>query len=216
MNRDTPESAKGRRKRRIRRWVLLGLGVLIVLLIADLAIAGARAGDAFQQARADLRDGGAALEAGQLDEARNLFGAATTAAADAESAMNQPAVKLVGLVPGVHANVDALGRAARATGYAAAGGTSYAEAADAAGWDGSSIPGFAPGGHIDASIIQAAAPQLQEAATQLGMARDEVAPIDPNVLVGPLRDPIEQAKTDRKSTRLNSSHNVISRMPSSA
>src|SRR3954462_4324038 len=125
MNRDTPRGHQGRRKRRLWRWVFLGLGILILLAIADLAIAGARAGDAFAQARDDLAAGGSALEAGQLDEARTLFGAASSAAADAQSAMNQPAVRLLGLVPGVHANVDALSRAAKATGCAAAGGTSY-------------------------------------------------------------------------------------------
>jgi hypothetical protein len=196
MDRETPQGTNGRKKRRVWRWVFLGLGLLILLAIADLAIAGVRAGDAFTQARDNLRDGGSALEAGQLDEARNLFGAASSAAADAQSAMKQPAVELVGLLPGVHANVDALSRAAEATGYAAAGGTSYADAADAAGWDGSTIPGFAPGGHIDASVIQAAAPQLEEAATQLGLARDEVAPIDTSKLIGPLRDPIAQAKSE--------------------
>ena len=87
-------------------------------------------------------------------------------------------------------------RSARAIGYAASGGSAYAEAASAAGWDGSSIPGFSPGGHIDASKIAAAAPKLEEAATELGQARDEVAPIDPGTLLGPLQDPIAQAKDE--------------------
>jgi hypothetical protein len=191
-----PSPAPQRHRRRLRRWLLIGVAVFVVLVVADLAWAGVRAVDGFTQARDDLSEGGAALEAGRLDEARNLFGAASTAATDAQSAMSQPAVRLLGLVPGAHANVDALSRAAKATGYAAAGGTSYADAAEAAGWDGSTIPGFAPGGHLDASIIQAAAPQLEEAATQLGMARDELAPIDPSKLAGPLRDPIEQAKSE--------------------
>src|SRR4051794_8618175 len=196
MNRDTPHSTDGRRKRRLWRWVLIAISVVILLAIIDLAWAGVRAGDAFAQARDGLRDGGTALEAGQLDEARNFFGAAGSAGAEAQSAMDQPAVRLLGIVPGIHANVDALRRSARAIGYAAAGGDSYAAAAAAAGWDGSTIPGFAPGGHIEASSIQAAAPQLDAAATQLGMARDEVAPIDPSKLVTPLQAPIEQAKME--------------------
>src|SRR4051812_32350941 len=191
-----PSRTNRSRKRRLWRWVLLIVGIFIVLVIADLAWAGVRAGDAFVQARDNLRDGGSALQAGQLDEARNLFGAAASAGTDADSAMNHPAVKLVGLVPGLDQNVDALSRSARAITYAAGGGTSYADAAEAAGWDGSTIPGFAPGGRIDASIIQAAAPQLEDAATQLGMARDEVAPIDTSKLVGPLQNPIAQEKTE--------------------
>jgi hypothetical protein len=166
------------------------------LLIADLAWAGVQAADSFSQARDDLQQGGAALQAGQLDEAQNLFGAAGSAGHDASSALAHPSVGLVGLVPGLGTNVDALRRSAKAIEYASAGGTAFAQAGAAAGWDGSTIPGFAPGGHIDASIIQAAGPQLEEAATQLGMARDEVAPIDPSSLVGPLRDPIAQAKTE--------------------
>src|SRR5262245_52973089 len=89
-----------RRKRRPWRWVLIGFAVFLFLVVVDLAWAGVRAADAFTEARDSLRDGGAALESGQLDQARNLFGAAGSAGADATSAMGQPAVGLLGLVPG--------------------------------------------------------------------------------------------------------------------
>src|SRR4051812_7417631 len=192
-----PSPPSGRaRKRHLWRWILIFAGVVVLLAIADLAWSGIRAGDAFAQARDDLREGGSALEAGQLDEAQNLFGAAGSAGHEASSALGHPSVGLVGLVPGLGDDVDALRRSAKAIEFASAGGTAFAQAGAAAGWDGSAIPGFAPGGHIDASTIEAASPQLQEAATQLGMARDEVAPIDPSTLVGPLRGPIAQAKLE--------------------
>ena len=177
--------------------MLGGIGVLLILVIADLAWAGVQAADSFSQARDDLRDGGAALEAGQLDEAQNLFGAAGSAGHDAVSALGHPSIGLVGLVPGLSENVDALRRSAKAIEFASAGGTAFAQAGDAAGWDGSTIPGFAPGGHIDASIIEAAGPQLQEAATQLGMARDEVAPIDPALA----RRPVAGSDRSRRRPR---------------
>ena len=61
---------------------------------------------------------------------------------------------------------------------AAQGGTAYADAADAAGWDGVTLPGFAPGGHIDAAAIERACPAITKAADLLAQADAELAPVD--------------------------------------
>ena len=183
-------------KRHWLRWILLGVFVVVVVLAIDLAWAGSRAVDAFTQARDGLSAGGSALQSGNVPEAHNEFGAASSAGHEAVDALGQPAVSVAGWLPWVSDDVDAARRAARAVELAANGGTSYADAADAAGWDGTSIPGFGGGGHFDPSALAAAAPHLQDAADQLSAARDEMAPVDPSSLARPLRDPVEQAKEE--------------------
>src|SRR6478672_1573368 len=129
----------GTKKRHWLRWTLLGLLVVVVVLAIDLALAGSRAAGAFTDARAALTTGGSALESGDVNEALNEFGAASSAGRDAIDALGHPSVTVVGWLPWFSDDVDALRRAARAVTLAADGGTSYADAADAAGWDGSSI-----------------------------------------------------------------------------
>src|SRR5690242_3381596 len=100
--------------RHVWRWVLAGTAAVLLLISINLAWAGVRAVEAFSQARDDLQQGGAALQAGQLDEARNLFGAAASAGTQATSALNHPAVRVLGLVPGLGNDVDALRHTSRA------------------------------------------------------------------------------------------------------
>src|SRR5205085_104717 len=179
----------GSRKRHWLRWTLLGVLLIGVVLLIDLAWAGSRAIDAFTSARDDLSAGGSALQSGSIGEAWNDFGASSSAGKAAVGALAHPAVSVVGWLPWFSDSVDAARRSARAIELAAGGGTSYADAAEAAGWDGSTIPGFQSGGRFDSTALAAAAPNLQNAADQLAQARDEMAPVDPSALVGPLQRP---------------------------
>src|SRR3954453_20358049 len=119
--------------RRKRRWPLILLGILAVAVILgiDLAWAGSNAYDGFTAARNDLSAGGVALQSGDIAEARNLFGAAASDAAEADDALSHPSVTVVGWLPWFSEDVDAARRTARAVSLAAAGGTSYTNAADA-------------------------------------------------------------------------------------
>ena len=188
--------SEGAKRRHWLRWTLLGLLVVIVLLAIDLALAGSRAASAFKDGRDALTTGGSALESGNVPEAQNEFGAASSAGQDATDALGHPSVSVVGWLPWFSDDVDALRRAARAINLAAEGGTSSADAADAAGWDGSSIPGFQSGGQFNPSALAAAAPHLQDAADHLSAASDEMAPVDPSSLAAPLQGPVEQAKQE--------------------
>src|SRR4051794_17674448 len=160
-----------RRKRRWP-WILLGILAVLVILGIDLAWAGSNAYDGFSTARNDLSAGGVALQSGDIAEARNLFGAATSDAAEARDALSHPSVKLVGTLPWFRGDVDAVQRSATALELAGRGGTSYVDAADAAGWDGGPIPGFQSGGRFNPGALAAAAPHLQDAADQLSAASD--------------------------------------------
>src|SRR4051795_9655560 len=125
-----------RRKRRWP-WILLGILAVAVILGIDLAWAGSNAYDGFTTARNDLSAGGVALQSGNIAEARNLFGAATSDAAEARDALSHPSVKVGRWLPWFSDDVDANQRAATALEFAARGGTSSVDAAEPIGWDGS-------------------------------------------------------------------------------
>ncbi len=189
-------SPRSRRRRRVWPWVLLGLGILIALFVADLAWASARAVDGFQQARDTLESGGASLQSGDVATARNDFGAAQSGGEEARGALAHPAVSIAGALPWFSDEIDAARRGAEAIVLAAQGGTAYADAAEEAGWDGSGIPGFAPGGQIDAGAIQRAAPDISKAADLLNRADAELSPIDPSSLRAPLGELVGEAKDE--------------------
>ena len=143
-----------------------------------------------------MQHGGDLLVAGDLTGARAAFAAGEASAKEAKDALHQPGIRLLGHGPILGVNVDAARRGANATADAAAGGTAYVEAAQAAGWNGKDIPGFAGGGHFDTNAISAAAPGIQRASELLTAAQSELAPVDPAKLIGPLRQPMIDAKAE--------------------
>jgi hypothetical protein len=56
------------------------------------------------------------------------------------------------------------------------------------------LPGFAPGGHIDAAAIERAVPGITQAADLLAEADAELAPVDPDSLQSPLDRLMQEAK----------------------
>ena len=170
--------------------------MFVVLVVADLAWASARAVDGFQQARDSLESGGQSLQSGDVATARNDFAAAESAGAQAQGSLSHPSVSLVGALPWFSDEIDAARRGADAIVLASQGGGAYADAAEAAGWDGTNLPGFAPGGHIDAGAIQRAAPDIEKAADLLGQADAELSPIDTSTLQAPLDRLVGDAKDE--------------------
>jgi Protein of unknown function (DUF4012) len=164
--------------------------VLVVLAIADAAWSGMRARDALEDARDELRAGGAALEDGAIADARSAFVQAERHAEEAAGLLRRPGMRLGGWSPWIGDDVDAIRTLAAAADLAAEAGGEIVDGAEAAGWDGTDLPGFAPGGRIDPGPIRAAAPFLAAAAGHLADASDRVAVIDPDELVEPLRGPV--------------------------
>ena len=101
-----------------------------------------------------MQQGGDLLVAGDLTGAAALRSPpAGHSARSATDALDQPGDRPARAWPVASSDVDAARRGASATADAAAGGTAYVGAAQAAGWNGKDIPGFAPGGHFDAAAI---------------------------------------------------------------
>jgi len=129
------------RRKVIRRRVLLALGVLAVLLLADGGWAAAEAAGGLEEARTQLQEGAGALLEGDLDQAREAFQTARRGAEGAVGSFRHPSAWLADVVPGIGDDVDALQALAASATEVASAGVSLADAAEASGWDGSSIPG---------------------------------------------------------------------------
>jgi hypothetical protein len=185
-----------RGRRRVWPWLLLGAGVVVVLLAIDAAWAGSRAVAGFERARDGLERGGQQLLDGEPVGASTSFASADAGAATAVGALGHPGVEVASWLPWIGPNVDAARRAATAAELAAQGGAAYVNAAQAVGWDGTTLPGFSAGGRIDADVIAKAAPGMEQAASLLARADEELAPVDPQALFSRIRGPIGDAKEE--------------------
>ena len=129
------------RRKILRRRVLFLVGFLALFLGVDGAWAATGIVRGLQEARTRLQDGAQALLGGELERAREAFLVARRGAEGAGGALQHPAVWVADILPGLGDDVDALqALAASATEVAVAGGR-LVDAAEASGWDGSSIPG---------------------------------------------------------------------------
>ena len=185
-------------RQRHRRWPwVLAIVVLGILALAgDVLWSGATAAGSLQDTQDRLREGADALEAGDTLAAANAFAAAESDATQAVDALHHPGPTIVGILPWIGDDMEAVTRISTAAQLSAQAGGALVGAAEAVGWDGGDLPGFAPGGRIDARTLAEAAPALTQAAGYLDLASQEVAPIEPDSLLGPLREPAADAKRE--------------------
>jgi hypothetical protein len=188
---------------------------MLVLLAADAAWAASRAYGSLTDARDGLRVGARSLESGDLPAADIAFSNASTQGANASSALAHPGVTVLSWLPWISNDVDAVRRVARSASLSGQAGKSYAGAARAVGWDGATVPGFAPGGRIDAPLLRAAEPGLNEAADLLGRAKDELAPVDPASLASALQQPVEDAQqeVEQRAEQASTAADLVSLLP---
>jgi hypothetical protein len=130
------------RRKRIRRRVLLVVGLMGILFLADGGWAASGVVGGLQEARTELREGAGALLEGDLGRAREAFQTARQRAGGAAGSLRHPSVWLADVLPGVGDDVDALQAIAASATEVAATGIQLVAAAEASGWDGSSIPGI--------------------------------------------------------------------------
>ncbi len=181
-----------------RRWPWVAIGVVAVagVLGFDAVRSGTAAVQGFRDARRLLIEGGALLGSGDVEGARVALSAAEEAAERADRSLHRPGISAVGWLPWFSTELDAARRGATATRLASQGGLALAAGADAAGWDGGTVPGFAPGGRIDAAALAAAQPYVLEAATLLVAASGELAPVDAATLNQQLGEVVTSARSE--------------------
>lgn len=169
--------AHGRRPTWRRTRLRLGLsitGILLVLVVLDLLWAAYSVAANLSAAQDELLQGATELVAGNVDEATSRFADAAAAAQAAESFGFHPSVKLLGALPPLRDNVDAIEELSSAAHLAADGAGSLARAAEIIGWDGSSTSAMAAAGSIDLEPFKAAGPLLEDARTRFSDAQAQV------------------------------------------
>ncbi len=193
-SRNAGRSTRVRRRRR-RSIVLWLVAVVALLLIADAAWAGWTTRGSLVSAQEELEVGADALRAGDLTAATEHLRAAGEQAEAAEDFRMHPAALIGGFMPFIGDDVRAVAPLARAAGWASSAGLSAVDAADAAGWSGGDISVLEADGLVDLGVLERARPGLDDAATRLQLASEEIAGID----AGGLLPPLEEAVTDARS-----------------
>lgn len=170
------------------------IGLLFALAVLDVVYVGATAPRELRSARDHLEAGAVALQTGDLSAARTQFTVARDAITRAQGALRQPVVGLIGVLPRVGDNVDAIRSLADASGGAASAALRLVDAAETVGWTGHELPSFDSGVVQVVRGLEQAAPDLEAAARALDRATAEVQAIDTGPLIGPVRTAVMQAR----------------------
>jgi hypothetical protein len=170
------------------------IGLLFALAVLDVVYVAATAPRELRSARDHLEAGAVALQTGDLAQARTQFTVARDSIARAQGALGQPVVGLIGLLPRIGDNVDAVRSLADASGGAASAALRLVDAAETVGWTGHELPSFDSGVVQVVHGLEQAAPDLEAAARALDRATAEVRAIDTGPLIGPVRTAVVQAR----------------------
>jgi hypothetical protein len=170
------------------------IGILFALAVIDVVYVAATAPRELRSARDHLEAGAVALQTGDLTEARTQFTVARDSITRAQGALGQPVVGLIGVLPRVGDNVDAIRSLADASGGAASAALRLVDAAETVGWTGHELPSFDSGVVQVVHGLEQAAPDLEAAARALDRATAEVQAIDTEPLIGPVRTAVVEAR----------------------
>ena len=181
------------RRTRLRLGISIA-GVVLALVVLDLLWAGYTVSRNLSAARVDLEEGAADLVAGDVQGAASQFAFAAGASDAAHSFQRHPTIAALHLIPSLRDDIEAVDRLATAGQLTAEGAGSLAEAADAAGWDGSDAPSISTDGHIDLDALQAALPSLEDARTRFEDAWTELDSVEAGELLGTVQGHFTSAR----------------------
>jgi hypothetical protein len=171
-------------------------------LLIDGAWAATSAVRGLSDVRYQLELGVEDLMAGRLPDAEARFGLARSHADGAAGITRHPAAALADVLPVIGDDIDAIQTMGQGVARVADAASVLVDAAQAAGWDGTSLPGSEEPGTVPLEPIRAAAPHLSRAATQMGEAKGILDGIDAAALLGPVGDAattVREAVTRRAS-----------------
>jgi hypothetical protein len=181
-------------RRRSVRWSLAILGTLALVALLDAAWVATTTNRELRSARDSLQRGGSFLVEGRIDDARAAFVLAGASADRAVSAMGHPTARIGSELPVIGDDVRAVKAMATASELGARAGSSLVGAAQAAGWHGSTSFSLGEGGPFPLTALEAAAPDLDAAASLLGQADATLTPIESEGLITPVRDAVASAR----------------------
>jgi hypothetical protein len=172
--------------RRIVIAVVAALAVLLVLLVLDGLWAGRAMVRGVSAARSDLSEGSVAAVTGDPEAAVPHFESAAEAADSVLGASGHPSISLASRLPWIGENLRAVEAVAEASRRSADAGLAMVEAARILEWHDLRIPAAEAIGDVDLATIEAAAPTIDEVATELADAAAALEAVGPARLVGPV------------------------------
>lgn len=166
--------------------VLAALATIAILLLIDGLFAARTMLRGVSIARSQLAEGSLAVVTGDPEVAVPHFERAADAAGAAAGARGRPAMSLVGRLPWIGDNLDAVEAVAEAQRRTAEAGLAMAEAAEILGWQDLRLPASEAIGRVDLPTIERATPAFDRVATGLGAALAELEAADTGRLLGPV------------------------------
>jgi hypothetical protein len=211
------------RRRRRRPWWrrrparLIGPAVAVIglVLLLDGAWAATSALNGLSRARADLAIGENELVAGKFEDAAARFAQAGESAREAGGVTIHPSAAMAGILPGLRDEVDAIQTLARATELAADTGAALVRTARNVGWREGALPVATTAGRMYISVVEAAEPGLDQAATTLDRGAALLRELDPDGLLGPVGNAVGSARAmvAERSEGLRSAATLAERSP---
>lgn len=201
--------------RRIFRWALVALGVVVVILVLDAAWLGFTTRSHLESARDDIRTGADALVAGDIDGAAAAFEDAKGAASSAGSISWHPAGFLAQTLPWIGDDVHAVDDLASAAAITAEAGQTITGAARRVGWDGNGLPGVSSGSGISPDVLEQMAPEIASAHEDLVQAQAMLDDVSTAGLLTPVSDAVLTARSELagRATLVGSASDVAKLLP---
>jgi hypothetical protein len=198
-----------RRRKRVKKRIRIGLGVMALIVVVAVAL-GIYAYSKLSSARVDLNlaTGAAsrlqsALTSGDQEKARGELAQLQNNVHSAEDRLGNPVLSLAAHTPIVGKNIRAVRTISSSIASVADEG--LPPLIDVAGKINAKT--FNPkDGRIDVAGLAALTPNLQASSDVIGRANDDIQKIDASTLIGPLRDPVNNAQD-----KILSAANVASR-----
>ncbi len=182
------------RRRAITYGILAGVVGLVLLLGLDAVLSARRMLSGLNRSRLDLIAATDSVVTGDPLASRPVFISAGEAADSAIAAAGHPSMKLLGALPWVGENIDAVRAVAEASHDTAQAGLTMADAAIQLGWTNILLPGTASLGDVDLKAIRAAAPKIASVSSQLHDALVRLDEADSTKLLGPVRAGFDDAR----------------------
>jgi len=199
----------------VRRRLLVAGAVVAGALLIDGAWAATSAVRGLSDVRYQLELGVDDLMAGRLPDAEARFGLARSHADGAAGITRHPAAALADILPVIGDDIDAIQTMGHGVARVADAASVLVDAAQAAGWDGSSLPGSDNPGTVPLEPVRAATPHLGRAATLMGEAETVVDDIDEAGLLGPVGDAVHTVReaVTRRASALRATAGVAEILP---
>lgn len=182
------------RRRRTGRWIALAVGVILFVALADFVYVAVGLASSLRDAERGLDAAKAALEDGNVAEARIQVDAARDAVDESVGLTGHPSISALGAIPWVGNDADSADRLAQAARWAVVAADRIVEAAEVAKVNPEHfLSGIYRGGRLDLVTVEQATPFIAEADSALERAR-ALLRAEPRGFLPQIKDAVTDAR----------------------